>query len=136
MTSSVSQLITGIFKALLTDAELVTLLGGAKIYDRLPEKIEPPYVVVGRTTTSDWSTSTEGGEAITLFIHVWSNALSGDEDYRIQDRLKHVLGSAEIALQDHQLIHLRFQYAETRRDRQSAHVHGVMRFRGVTEPLN
>ncbi|MEM8749414.1 MAG: DUF3168 domain-containing protein [Pseudomonadota bacterium] len=135
MTNAVSQLRQAIAKALIADTTLTEIVGTNKVFDTVPERVAPPYVVVGRTTTSDWSTATEGGEAITLFIHTWSRASNSEENDRMQEAIKQSLSAIQPALDGHHLVNLRFEYAETRRDRVSAYLHGVARFRGVTEPL-
>ncbi len=122
-----------IFKALVADLDLIAELDGQKIFDQMPERVAPPYIVVGRTTTSDWSTSTESGEAVTVFIHVWSDQGSRTQCYELQAHLKRILHDKSQSLDSHHLIALRLQFSETRRDRKSEHLHGVMRFRGVTE---
>ena len=123
-----------IFKALSQDNELLTLLGPNKVFDRVPERVDFPYIVIGRSTTSDWSTSTEDGETIVFFIHTWSRISSRSECHALQAQVKRVLAGSLAPLTDHHLINLRFQLAETRRDRVSEHFHGVLRFRAVTEP--
>ena len=51
-------LVTSLFDALQSNPELTDALGGTKIFDKLPERIAYPYVVIGRTSTADWSTAT------------------------------------------------------------------------------
>lgn len=123
-----------VFKALLADADLTAVLGSNKVYDRVPERVAAPYIVIGRTTVSDWSTSTEGGEAIVLFIHTWSKFTSRTQCHMLEAHIKRVLSAGDIDLADHHLINLRFQLAETRRDRAADHFHGVLRFLAITEP--
>lgn len=124
-----------VFKALLADPDLTTLLGSNAIFDRVPEKQSMPYLVIGRSTTSDWSTATEGGEAVIFFVHVWSKDTSRSEVHALQSKIKEVLTADLPPLDGHKLINFRFQLAETRRDRTDNHFHGVMRFRAVTEPI-
>jgi hypothetical protein len=133
MTSAALDLQQSIFKILLADSELGTELNGQKIYDQVPDRVKPPYVVVGRTTADDWSTSTENGEAVTVFIHVWSDSGSRRQCHVLQTHLKRLLHDQPQSLENHHLVALRLQFSETRRDLRSGHLHGVMRFRGVTE---
>lgn len=134
MTVAALQVQQAIFKTLANDASLIGQLGGAKIFDHVPERVQPPYVIVGRTAVSDWSTATEGGESIALFLHTWSKSTSRRESYELQERVKQVLLNGVQPLDGHHLVNLRFQFSETRRDRVSMHLHGVMRFRAFTEP--
>ncbi len=133
MTAAILDVQKAIFKALTADSELVDALGGQKIFDKMPERVDAPYVVIGRSTASDWSTATDEGEAVTLFIHVWSQSGSRAECHTLQQHLKRILHDQAQALDAHHLVAMRLQFSETRRDRKSEHLHGVMRFRGVTE---
>ncbi len=124
-----------VYKTLVQDTDLMAALGGNRIFDRVPERVGFPYLVIGRTMASDWSTSTETGEAITLFIHSWSRSPGRNESHALQGHVKRILAAGLVPLADHHLVNLRFQLAETRRDRKSRHFHGVLRFRAVTEPI-
>ncbi len=134
MTLSSQELQSSIFKVLAADTTLVENLGGLKLFERMPERAQYPYVVLGRQTISDWSTSTEDGEAIVFFVHVWSRAKNYDQSSMLQDRIKYLLTETLSDLPTQKLIHLRFQLAETRRDRLNGHLHSIMRFRAVIEP--
>lgn len=136
MTSALSALQRSIFTVLSQDNDLANVLGSAKIFDRVPERVEPPYVVLGRSMVSDWSTSTDTGEAIVFFIHVWSQANSRTECNSIQAHIKRILAANIPPLDSQTLVALRFQLAENRRDRLTEHIHGVMRFRAVIEQAN
>ena len=120
--------------ALLGDTDLLTLLDGPAIHDALPDRKRPPYVVIGRTIASDWSTATEGGAAVTLFLHVWTRGERRDDNQAIQAAVTRRL-AASIQLANHHLVALRLELAETRRDRLTGHAHAVLRFRAVTEPI-
>lgn len=123
-----------IFKALLQDNDLLALLGGPHIFDRLPERIAPPYCVIGMMRIDDWSTASEDGSALTFQVHVWSKEKSRSQCNAVLQRAEEVLVNGALSLTDHHHIHTRRQYSEIRRDRNTAHFHGVTRFRGVTEP--
>ncbi len=123
-----------LFTALSADTELVAQLGGPKVFDKVPERVSPPYVVVGRSASSDWSTATEDGEAIVFFVHTWSKSANRNESHDLQAHVKRIMAANLPALDDHHLVNLCFQLAETRRDRAEGYLHGVLRFRAVTEP--
>ena len=132
MSTATSNLRRALFRALGADPDLTTAIGSERIFDRVPERVRPPYIVLGRSTVSDWSTATDEGEAIVFFIHVWSLSDARQECEDIQDHVRRVLASAP-TLEQGNLVALRFQLAETRRDRPSGYVHGVLRFRAVIE---
>jgi len=134
MTAASQELTSSVFKSLANDTSLVTLLGGPKIFDRLPEKLDPPYAVLGAMTCVDWSTATEGGEAHTFTIHVWSNSSDRRECQALLAKISSVLKTDLPDMPNHHLVHLREQFSETRRDRLAEYFHSFARFRGVTEP--
>ena len=134
MSDACQELIAGLFEVLTTDAELQTLLGGAKVFDRVPERVAFPYVVIGRTSTTDYSTSTEDGVAIILFIHCWSQAAGREEVHAIQQRIEAVLEASPPGLAAHHLINLRNQFSEVQRDHGRGIMHGLTRYRAVLEP--
>lgn len=135
MMDATTDLQASVYKALVQDSEILTTLDGAKIFDHVPDRTSPPYIVLGRSTSSDWSTSTETGEAIVFIVHTWSKSASRSENNTLQNLIRKNL-DGPIELNDHDLVNLRFQLAETRRDRVTGYLHGVSRFRAITEPKN
>ncbi len=120
------------FQALSNDTSLLALTGPGRVFDRVPERVRPPYIVLGRSTVSDWNTATDDGDAIVFFIHTWSRRHDRQESHAVQDAVRSALEDG-LTLADNHLVALRFQLAETRRDRPSGYVHGVLRFRAVIE---
>ena len=74
MSDASRDLIQAVFSALSSDPDLTAALGAAKIFDQIPERSALPYVVLGRVTTTDWSTATEDGDAVEFSLHIWSQA--------------------------------------------------------------
>lgn len=134
MSDSGQQLIGILFQALLGDAELASLTGGPKVFDRVPEKAAYPYVVVGRTSVSDWSTATEDGAAIVVLIHTWSGTSDRTQSHAIQQRIDTILTGELPPMAGYTLVQLRNQLTETWRDHTDGHLHGLMRFRALVEP--
>lgn len=58
--------------ALASDAALTSLLGGAKVYDEPPRSAAFPYVTMGETRITDFSSGDERGEEHQLMLHAWS----------------------------------------------------------------
>ncbi|MFD0915866.1 DUF3168 domain-containing protein [Pseudahrensia aquimaris] len=132
--SPLEDLHQGIFKTLSQSPELTDLLGGVKVYDRLPDRAKPPYLVIGDMTATDWSTATEPGEVISFTLHVWSRAPDRQQCHGLVDAVKALLHEGQIALTDHHLINLRCLFSEVSRDVSGRVLHGLIRFRAVTEP--
>ena len=134
MSSAQQEMNEQVFKSLTGDVALVSALNGSKVFDRVPERVSPPYIVMGQMSGTDWSTSTEGGEVVTFTLHTWSKTNSREESHNLQSHVRRILESGAVTLPGHHLISLRALFSEVRRARISARLHGVMRFRGVTEP--
>lgn len=124
-----------VFSALSSDVILVGLLGGAKIFDDVPQGAALPYVTFGQTSSRDWSTGTEAGEEHVMTLHVWSEGAGRREVGAILGEVKRVIGGASMPLAGHQLINLRLEFAESRREADGETYHGVARYRAVTEPV-
>lgn len=134
MSSAAGQLHEAVFKALAADTALLADLGPNRLFDQVPERSAFPYLVLGRQLTSDWSTATEDGEAIVFFIHIWTDEKGRADLLLLEGHVKRILDAPLPDMADHHLVNLRFQLGEHRRDRNSRHRQGVLRFRGVTEP--
>jgi hypothetical protein len=130
-----AELQTTIVTALTGDAGLTALLGGPKVFDRVPERVAFPYLTLGRTAVIDWSTGTEDGAEHILTLHVWAKGGSKQETYEIMHKVSAKLHDANLALHSHRLVNLQLQFAEARQEPDSPTYHGILRFRAVTEPL-
>ena len=135
MTSPGWDLQTTAYAALAADAALLTLLGGERLYDHVPQNAPFPFIVIDQMQVRDWSTGTERGSEHVLMLHVWSRYEGKREAYEIADAVREVLDGAELTLGDHRLINLTHQFSDLKRDPDGETYHGVIRFRAVTEPL-
>ena len=135
MLHSSADLQTAIVATLQNDAALTRLLGGPKVFDRVPERVSFPYLTLGRTAVVDWSTGTEDGAEHVLTLHVWARGGSKQATYEIMDEVSRRLHDATLPLEQHRLVNLRLQFAEARQEPDSPTYHGILRFRAVTEPI-
>ena len=133
MTSAALALQKAVYAALTADAGVGALIGG-RIYDGAPRNAAFPYATFGRTTHSDWSTGTEDGAEHRLILDVWSRAHGKSECHTIAQAIRAALHDAVLALDGHALVNLRFETSDICRDPDGITVHGVLRFRAVTEP--
>ena len=123
-----------IHDALVADAPLGAVLGGAKIYDEPPKAVDFPYVTIGEARVNDFSTGSERGEEHQLTLHAWSRQGGHKEAHLIAGALLQALDDAPLTLADHALINLRFTLADVRREADGRTYHALVRFRAVTEP--
>jgi Protein of unknown function (DUF3168) len=133
MTGAALALQKAAYAALVADAEVGALIGD-RIYDQPPRDAAFPYATIGQTTVADWSTGTEDGSEHRLTLHVWSRTGGQSECHAIAEAMRTALHGAALSFEDHALVNLRFETADTRRDPDGITFHGVMRFRAVTEP--
>ena len=88
----------------------------------------------GVSTERDWSTGSEDGTEHIVSLHVWSKAAGLREAETIAAAIRAALHDQPLALDDHRLVNLRHEITDTRREAERA-IHGVVRLRAVTEPL-
>ncbi|MFO1169356.1 MAG: DUF3168 domain-containing protein [Hyphomicrobiaceae bacterium] len=125
-----------VFAALAADAPLTGLIGASRIHDDAPQQAAFPYLTLGQSTARDWSTATDDGAEHVLTIHVWSRAAGKKEAHAIMRAVRQTLHDQPLTLEDHRLVNLRHELSEATRDTDGETVHGIVRFRAVTEPLS
>ena len=122
-----------LFAALVADGALGALIAD-RIYDAPPRDAVFPYVTLGDARVADWSTSTEAGAEHRVVLHVWSRERGKKEAYAVIEAVEAALHDAPLAVEDHALVNLRFDFADVGRDPDGVTWHGALRFRAVTEP--
>ena len=134
LTAASAALRTAVHGALSTDAALISVLGGPKIYDEPPPGVAFPYVTLGETRVTDFSTGSEASAEHQLTLHAWSRQGGHREAHVIAGAVLHALDDAALALADHRLVNLRFSVADIRREADGRTYHALVRFRAVTDP--
>ena len=129
------QLQEAIYNALLADAGLINLLGGPKVYDLVPRQTKPPYITIGITEVTDWSTTTEEGREHLLTLHSWTVNQGRKQADEIETTIISVIKAASLLMPDHLLVNLAYEQSEIRRDPDGETLHGIIRYRVVTEPI-
>src|SRR5512145_2040941 len=134
MPSPTWSLQQSIFAALSADAALTALLGAGRIFDDVPQGTPLPYVAFGRAAERDWSTASEDGTEHIVTLHVWSAARGKKQTHEVLGALRAALHDRPLGLVGHSLINLRHEHSEIRRDPDGETIHGIARFRAITEP--
>jgi len=134
MPTAATALRAAIHDALVADGALSALLGGARVYDEVPQAAAFPYVTLGEARITDWSTGSEVGAEHQLTLHAWSRQGGHREAHEIAGALLQALDDAPLALDGHHLVNLRFALADIRREADGRTYHALVRFRAVTEP--
>lgn len=135
MTSASFALQSSLYQTLIADAGLLSLLGGGRVYDNVPQPVIFPFITIGEPSIRDWSTGTETGLEHLITIHVWSRYGGKKELYEIADAIRDALDEQPIAVSGQHLINLRHQFSDLNRDADGETYHAVLRFRAVTEPV-
>lgn len=107
MTSPILTLRAAIRSLLVADPTLLSLLGGAQIYDETPATVLAPYVTFGEANAQDWSSGTEHGHEHTLLINIWSRQGGDAESLAIANQIAGLLDGAKPVLDGHVVIALR-----------------------------
>ena len=131
--SSIIDLRKAVRAALIADASLSSMLGGARVYDEAPRGTEPPYVTFGDARSRDWSTASDRGAEHILVIDVWSVQRGQREALAISARVQDLLDDASLTLDSHNLVSLRFTRLDARRENQGRFTRASLAFRAVTE---
>jgi len=134
MTAASWALQRSIFQALASSPELTSLLGGKHIYSNPPPAAKFPFITLGQTVNLDWSTGTEDRTEHSLTLHMWSRADNVAEVHEIIEVIRAVLHDQPLTLDDHYLVNLRHEFTEVRIDPDGETLHGIVRYRVVTEP--
>ena len=124
-----------IYQTLSNSAALTSQLGGARIYDKAPQGHALPYITLGQTVNPDWSTGTDDGSEHDLTFHIWTSADSDEPVHEIMDTVRTLLHDQPLSLDGHHLLNVRHAFSEARIDPDGEAMHGIVRYRAVTEPL-
>jgi hypothetical protein len=121
--------------ALLANAPLKALLGGAHIYDEVPRGEPPLYVRFDSIETRDWSTATDKAHEHFVVIDVTTNERGRALAQAICSAIEAVLDQATLTLTGHRLINLRVVFWSVGKLRNAQTTGASLRFRAATEPL-
>src|SRR5438874_11107225 len=111
------------------DALLVALIGGARVYDDVPQGTSKPYVAFGDIATRDWSTKDSRGEEHFVTLHVWSDERGKKQAYEVIAAIDRVLDGAALILEGHRLINLATTFWTVTREAPGELYCGLVRMR-------
>jgi Protein of unknown function (DUF3168) len=134
MTPALS-LQTAMRDALLADAGLMTLLGGAHVFDEVPRGEQPPHLVFAGIETRDWSVHDQKAHELFVSLEIATHERGRTQAYAICERIETLLDNAALVLNGHRLINLRAVFWTVMRMKNDKTIGATMRFRAATEPL-
>jgi hypothetical protein len=120
---------------LLTDAALLALLGGPRVYDAPPRNAPKPCVVFARSRSRDWSAQGAPGREHDLALDVWSAQDGVREALDVAERLRVLLDDARLTLQGFTLVRLEAGELLAARDPALSLSQARLRLRALTETL-
>jgi hypothetical protein len=122
----------GIYQALANSLDLVTLLGGVRVYDDAPQSAPYPFITLGQSVIRDWSTAAKSVPSIA------SPCMSGRAPAASRRCSRSSRRSGRpckpLAPEGHYRVNLRHEFSEARLDPDGDTFHGVVRYHAVTEP--
>lgn len=110
-------------------------VGGAAIYDDVPQGAAFPYVTIGEDTLVEWDTDTELGAEATITLHTWSRQRGRAETKALQGHIYDALHRYALPVTGMHLIECKWEMSESFLDPDGHTRHGVMRFRLVLQDL-
>ena len=135
MTAASWALQQAVFAALAADDNIKDVVDDPpRLYDSVPRGAAFPYIVIGESRESDAGTATDSATAHTLTIHVWSRAPGTRESRIAAAAVLDALNGAQLAINGHTLVDLRWLDTDTRREGDGETIHAALRFRALTEP--
>lgn len=123
-----------VFAALSGDIALTALIGTGSIFDDVPRDATFPYVTFGQSQVRDWATGSEKGHEHVFTLQVWSQENGRKEVQEVLGMLEEVLHDSALTLEGHQLVNLRHEFSQSRREPDGETYRGIIRYRAVTEP--
>lgn len=119
-----------VYDLLANDIELLAVVTG--VYDNPISPIAYPYLALGEVSGKDWSTKTAQGMQVALALHAYSQ-VSRKEVLEVLDRVFDLLQSGGLALEEHELVAMRFDYSEIGLEKDGVTYHGVIGFKAYAE---
>ncbi len=135
MTSAGWALQKAIHERLTTDAGVIALLGGARVFDDVPRGGPLPYITFANMSERDWSTGNDDGSEHIVALNIWSKAAGRHEADAIAEAVRASLHDQSLTLTDHRLVNMRHEITDVRRDADGETYRAVARLRCVTEPI-
>ena len=113
---------------------LISLLGGAHIYDELPRGATVPNVAFTTIETRDWSVADQKAHETFVGVDVNSKSRSRAQVQNIIQEIETALDGAALTLVGHNLVNLRCVFISATRQKAADYFTAAMRFRAATEP--
>jgi Protein of unknown function (DUF3168) len=121
--------------ALLARTPLLSVLGGAHIFDEVPRGANPPYVAFTNIETRDWSVADQKAHEHIVTLEIATNQRRRDAAQAIAQEIETALDNVALTVVDHRLINLRVIFTNISRNGKTENFNGMVKYRAATEPL-
>jgi len=122
-----------IYQTLTNDATLMALVVG--VFDRPPQGTAFPYITLGESAGSDWSTKTTTGMEQNVTLHVWSREGGRAEAASIMERIHTLLHQAPLSVTGQTLVSIRFSASNILLENDGWTYQGVMTFQAFLQAV-
>lgn len=135
MSGPILPLKTALRATLVSDATVVGLIGGPRVYDEVPRGQEPPYLAFGDATTRENGSSSGRGHSTDMQIIAWSRQGGTGEALQIVERVEALLDDANPTLAGHRIVLMRVAETQLRFDPARSLARASLRLRILSEVL-
>ncbi|WP_340159846.1 DUF3168 domain-containing protein [uncultured Hoeflea sp.] len=131
---SANALQRAVVERLASSPDVLAITGPGRIFDRQITRADPPYLVIGAITTTDFSTGDDDASEHRFEIEAWTRQNGRRQAVELADAVRAALHDAGLTLDGAVLVNLRHERTVSRRAPKTALHVARLRFRAVTEP--
>lgn len=117
-------------RALLSDPQLVRLLGGAHVFDHADEDAAVPHITIGYSDMRECHAANERDGAHVVTLQIWPHTGEKAQAQKFFDAAHHALENAGLFDNDNS-VRLDPAFAGSRRESESQEYQGVLRYHAV-----
>lgn len=110
-------------------------VAGVTVHDHVPPGTQCPYIAIGEDTAIDRGDKTNPGQETTITLHIWSEYRGRREVKQIMAAIYDALHERDLTVSGQNVVLLRFDFSETFLDPDGLTMHGVVRYRIVTQSV-
>lgn len=116
-----------VFTRLNGDATLGTLIDG--VYDHVPDKTQPAYVVIGDDALNEWGTMGTNGANAEITVHTWTQGTGFKGAKTIMARIYLLLHKYNLSVSGYTTAGMLAEFSDVFKEADNRTNHGVQRFR-------
>jgi len=132
MKSPINQLQKAIVQTLKADADVVALIGG-RIYDRVPEGAEFPYISFGAIESRSFMADCLDLAEITVQLDCWSRKAGFGELREIAEAVRQALHDKDLTLERHAMVTITHERTHELYDPDGTTTHAALIFAATIE---